>query len=185
MTDSTLTTTQKREAIKIAKRKVQLAQEGLIADYTRKGLEGTLASAEAQKAYKAYKKLLEKAEAATSLANTARKGWYNIMGMEDDRYNRYNGNVVVREDKVYLIAKDARNIEAASMRLHNRRTKPSVDEVIESLRKYPSAWSLVDRLEALQEFIEIELPIDMWLSTSDAYNALADIDVTIIGIIEG
>ena len=185
MTDNTMTATQKREAIKIAKRKVTLAQEGVIADFTRKGLEGNLAPVEAQKAYKAYKKAQDKADILTRLANAARKDWYNSMGMEDDRFNRYNANVVVREDKVYLIDKDARNIESASMRLHNRRTKPSVDEIIETLRKYPSAYSLVDRLEALQEFIEIELPIDMWLSTSDAYNALADIDVTIIGIIEG
>ncbi len=182
MTDSTLTTTQKREAIKIAKRKVQLAQEGLIADYTRKGLEGTLASAEAQKAYKRYKALLEKAESATTIANTARKGWYNTMGMDDDRYSR-GTNVSVREGKVYVVPKDARNIEAASIRRHPRRTKPSVDEVIESVRQYPSARGLVDRLEALQEFIEIELPTDMWLTTTDAYKALTDIDAVITGII--
>ena len=182
MTDNNMTATQKREAVKIAKRKVTLAQEGLIERFTRAQLEGDLASPESQKAYKAYKKALDKTTAAKALADDALKVWYYTMGMTPNRYAN-DSRHRIRDGKVYLIPSDARNIEAASLRRHNRRTKPTVDEVIESLRPYPTARTLIDQLEALQEFIEIELPTDMWLSTTDAYKALSDIDATIAGII--
>ena len=182
MTDSNMTATQKREAVKIAKRKVTLAQEGLIAKFTREVLHGEVASPEAQKAYKAYKRALDKATEAKRLADDALKLWYFAMGMTPSRYANDTRHRII-DGKVHLIPSDARNIEGASLRPHNRRTKPSVDEVIESLRKYETARPLVDKLEALQEFIEIDLPTDMWLSTTDAYKALSDIDATIAGIL--
>lgn len=181
MPDNTMTATQKREAIKIAKRKVQLAQEALIADFTREVLRGEQVSIEAHKAYKAYKKLLDKAETATQLANTARKAWYASMGMEDDRYGR-NTRTRIDGDKVYYVHRDAAIIQSASQRRHNRVNKPSVDEVIASLQHVDLARSLVNRLEALQEFIDVDLPTDMWLSTTDAYKALTDIDAIIADI---
>ena len=184
MTDSTLTTTQKREAIKIAKRKVQLAQEGLIAAFTREVLEGTLAAPEAQKAYKAYKALLDKAENATKLANAGRKAWYDSMDIEENRYGlRNDARIRVDKNKVYVVHKDAASVQSASARRHNRVNKPSVDDVIETLEHVALARPLVDKLEALSEFIDVELPTDMWLTTVDAYGALSDIDLTITSII--
>ena len=182
--DNTMTATQKREAIKIAKRKVTLAQEGLITEFTERALDGEPVTKSAQAAYNRYKALMSKEEAAKALVATARKEWYAEMGRNEER-GRYNNDagVSVRNGKVFLLPADARSIEAASMRRHPRKTKPSVDEVIETLRRYRTAAPLVGKLEALQEFIEIELPTDMWLSTTDAYKALHDIDAMIAGII--
>ena len=184
MTDN-LTTTQKREAIKIAKRKVDMAIDGVLKDCKLDAAEGKVAPPEVQKAWKALRRA-EKAEAALAKrTSVARQDFYESRGYERSRHGHNSYRVsqghIVDGDKVRILHKGASPVSHVFR--GTGRAMPPRKRIIEGLEDIEFAQPYLDRIYELTEFIEVELPADMWLTTTDAYKALMDLDARIAGII--
>ena len=183
MTDN-LTATQKREAIKIAKRKVERAIDGVLKDCKLDAAEGKVAPPEVQKAWKALRRA-EKAEAALAKrTSVARQDFYESMGYErrsaGNTYRVSQGHIV-DGDKVRILSKGASPVAHAFR--GNGRNAPPTKRILENLENIEFAQPYLDAIYELTEFIEVELPADMWLTTTDAYKALSELDARIAGII--
>jgi len=184
MTDK-LTVTQKREAIKIAKTKVDMAIDAILKDCKLDAAEGKFASPEVQKAWKALRKAEKAEKALADKTSVARQDFYKSMGYESRSKHSYRvqqGHIIDGEDKVRILPKESNMVLHAFRGRTN--TPPSRKRILEGLEDIAFAQPYLDTIYELTEFIEVELPADMWLTTTDAYKALNDLDARIAGIIE-